>query len=160
MKYRRLRTDELIELESEFTRFLASQAIPASEWESIKSNRPDQADELIDIFSDMVFEQILNKVEYLELKGAKDLKTIHCLPEKMVMLGILIEGNTSFNLTQDLSPEQMIQQIHLTGAKVKLYSAEKAYDKERPVEIFDWMERGALISKDGHLFKTLDALKG
>ena len=159
MKYRRLTKEELVELEKEFTRFLASQAIPASEWEVLKSQKPNQANELMDIFSDMVFEQILQKVEYLEMKSPKDIKTIHCHENKMVMIGMLVEGNTSLNLTQNLSPEQMMQQLQLSGAKLKLFSAEKKYDKERNVEIFEWMEKGALISKDGMLFKTLSGLK-
>ncbi len=81
MKFRRFNKEELLDLEKEFARFLASQAIPADEWEKIKAEKPQQANDLIDIFSDMVFEQILDKVEYLELKTPKDLKTIHCQPE-------------------------------------------------------------------------------
>ncbi len=72
---------------------------------------------------------------------------------------MLVEGNTSFDLTSNLNPQQMMQQLQISGAKLKLYTAEKKYDGDRKKEIFGWMERGALISKDGMLFKTLSNLK-
>ena len=54
----------------------------------------------------------------------------------------------------------MLQQIQLSGAQLKLYTAEKPYSRGRDMEIFEMMENGALISKDGSLFKTLEGLKG
>ena len=158
MKYRRLHKDELFELEKEFVRFLSSQAISSDEWEKIKIGRSDQANELIDIFSDMVFERVLKKVEYLELKTPKDIKTFHCGEEKMVMIGLEIEGKSTLDFTENLSPQQMIQQLQLSGAKLQMYRGEKAYGENRLKEIFGWMEKGALISKDGMLYHTLLSL--
>ncbi len=160
MKYRRLRNSELADLEQDFVRFLSSQAITGDEWEKIKMESPLQADELIGVFSDMVFEQVLSKVEFLELKTPKDLKTFHCQPEKIVMLGLLVEGESPLDFTQGSSPEQMMQQLRLSGAKLKMYRGEKAYQKDRLQEIFEWMEKGALISKDGMMYKTLQGLTG
>ena len=158
MKYRRLRTDELRELEKEFVRFLSSQAIPSDEWEKIKRDQPEQADELIEIFSDMVFERVLEKVEYLELKTPRDIKTFHCGEEKMMMIGLQIDGESTLDFTGNLSPQQMLQQLQLSGAKLQMYRGEKAYGENRLGEIFGWMEKGALISKDGMLYHTLLSL--
>ena len=158
MRYRRLRNDELAELETEFVRFLASQAISSGEWEKIKRERPGQTNELIDIFSDMVFESVLDKVEYLELKTPKDIKTFHCGADKMVMIGLQIEGESTLDFTGNLSPQQMIQQLQLSGAKLQMYRGEKAYGENRLKAIFEWMEKGALISKDGMLYHTLLSL--
>ncbi len=159
MKYRRLRQDELESLEKEFIRFLAANQVSADEWEKLKTEEPEKAEKLIGIFSDFVFEKVLSDVEYLEYKTPKDIKTFRFEEDRIVMNGLLVEGQSSFDFTLEQSPQQMLQQIQLTGARLKLYTAEKAYSRGRDMEIFEMMENGALISKDGSLFKTLDGLK-
>lgn len=159
MKYRRLRTDELKELERDFIAFLASNTVTAADWEKLKDTEPEKAEKLIELFSDIVFDKVLGDVEYMEYKTPKDIKTFHFLEDKIVMNGLYIEGNTSFDFTQDQSPEQMLQQVHLSGAQLKLYTAEKAYSRGSEMEAFEMLENGAVISKDGHLFKVLEGLK-
>lgn len=159
MKYRRLAVDELQELESEFVNFLAANTVTADDWEKLKTQKPDKAEQLLDIFSDIVFDKILETIRYLELKTPQDLRVFHCQEEKLEVLGLLIEGNTQFDFTQNLSPEQMLQQLQLSGASVKLYHAERTYRQERKQELFDLLQQGALISKDGNLYKTLESLR-
>ncbi|MCB9051819.1 MAG: hypothetical protein H6556_20480 [Lewinellaceae bacterium] len=160
MKYRRLQQDELESLEKDFIRFLATNQVTASEWEKLKDEESEKVEKLIRIFSDIVFEKVLNDVQYLEYKTPKDIKTFHFEEDRIVMNGLLVEGQTSFDFTLEQSPQQMLQQIQLTGAKLKLYTAEKAYSRARNMEIFEMIENGALISKDGGLFRTLEGLKG
>ncbi len=159
MKYRRLTKEELAELEQEFVRFLAANSVTADDWQKLKEEKPEKAEGLIDIFSDIVFERTLSEAEYLEFKTPKDLKTFHFKKEKVTLNGLKVEGPSNLDFTQDISPEQMLGQLKLSGAQLKLYTAEKEYRKEREQEIFDLMERGALISRDGALFKTLESLK-
>ncbi len=159
MKYRMLRKDELEELEKEFVSFLAANGVTSDEWEKVKAEDSDKAEKLIGIFSDIVFDKVLEGVEYLEYKTPKDIKAFHCQEDKMVMNGLMVEGKTTFDFTQEQSPQQMLQQIQLSGAKLKMYTAEKAYSRSREMEIFEMMDHGALISRDGALFKTLESLK-
>jgi len=159
MKYRRLRSDELQELEQDFIAFLASNTVTAADWEKLKAEEPEKAEKLIELFSDIVFDKVLGDVEYMEYKTPKDVKTFHFLDDKIVMNGLYVEGNTSFDFTTDQSPEQMLQQVHLSGAQLKLYTAEKAYSRGPQMEAFEMLENGAMISKDGHLFKVLEGLK-
>ena len=66
MKYTRLTKEQLEELNQEFINFLATQSITAEEWKDIKEQKPEVAEEELDIFSDLVWEGVLSKVEYLE----------------------------------------------------------------------------------------------
>lgn len=158
MKYRRLRFDELQGLEKDFVNFLAANSVTSNDWESMKNESPDKAEKMIEIFSDMIFEQTLKKVDYLEQKSAREIRTYHCGQEKLSMIGIVIEGQSSLDFRQNLDPQQMMTQLSLSGAQLKLFKGEKTYKKERNIELFDLMEQGALISRDGHLFKTLSQL--
>jgi hypothetical protein len=64
MKYTRLTKEQFEELTQEFTNFFY-QTIDKAEWDSIKAEKPEVA-ERIDIFSDLVWEGVLTKAEYLE----------------------------------------------------------------------------------------------
>jgi len=158
MKFRRLQKEELEELESDFVRFLSTNGITAEDWEKLKEEEKERAEKLIDIFSDMVFDHTLKSLEYLEYKTPKDIKTFHCGEEKMVMVGLMVEGDADIDFTEDKSPEEMLGQMQHSDAKLKLYRGEKQYSREREMELFEMMEKGALISRDGHLYKTLSSL--
>ena len=159
MKYRRLTEAELDEVEPQFVRFLASNQITADDWEKLKTESPDKVERLIEIFSDIVFDKVLEDVNYLEFKTPHDLKAFHFLEDKAVMNGLKIEGETEVDLTEQMNPKQLSQQLQLTGAKLKLYTAEKEYKESRKMEIFNLMEGGALISRSGTLFKSLEKMK-
>jgi len=158
MKYRRLRNDELQEMEKEFITFLASNSVTSDDWKKLKSEQNDKAEQLIALFSDIVFDKVLDQVEYLEYKAPKDMKTFHFGPDKATMLGVRVEGESRIDFTKNDSPEQMSGQMMMSDAKLKMYRAEKVYQKDRKFEIFGLMENGALISRDGAMYKTLQEL--
>jgi len=159
MKYRRLNLDELKSLERDFINFLAANSVTGEDWEKLKNEEQDKAERLIEIFSDMVFDKTLEKIEYLEQKSAKEIRTYHCQADRLIMIGLLIEGESTLDFRQNLPPQQMIQQLSLSGAQLKLFRGEKAYDKDRQQILFQLMEQGALIAKDGHLYKVLNQLQ-
>lgn len=66
MKYQRLSKEQFEELHQEFINFLATQSITSDEWEEIKTNKPEVAEQELDVFSDLIWEGVLNKVEYIE----------------------------------------------------------------------------------------------
>lgn len=159
MKYRRLNLDELKSLEKDFINFLAANSVTGEDWEKLKNTEQDKAERLIEIFSDLVFEKTLEKIEYLEQKSAKEIRTYHCQADRLIMIGLLIEGESTLDFRQNIAPQQMIQQLTLSGAELKLFRGEKAYDKDRQQILFQLMEQGALIAKDGHLYKVLNQLQ-
>ena len=67
MKYARLSKEQFEELHQEFINFLASQSITADEWEDIKINKPEVAEDELDVFSDLVWEGVLNQAEFLSI---------------------------------------------------------------------------------------------
>lgn len=159
MKYRRLTNDELAELETEFVRFLVSNTVTGDDWEKIKKENQERAEGLIEIFSDIVFEKTISKVEYLEMKTPKDLKIFRCNKEEIELMGLKVEGESDLDFTQDISPEEMMVKLQSSDANLQLYSANKKYkDDDRLQEIFQMMQWGSLIS-DGKLFHLLRTLK-
>ena len=159
MKYRRLTNEELAELETEFIRFLVSNTVTGDDWEKIKKEDTEKAEGLIEIFSDIVFDKTISKIEYLEMKTPKDLKTFRCNKNDIEMMGLKIEGDSELDLTYDISSEEMMVKLQSSNAKLQLYSANKKYKNEnREQELFQMMQWGSLIS-DGKLFHLLRTLK-
>lgn len=160
-KFRRLRLDELQEVEPQFVRFLATNGLDASAWQKMKEQQPGRADELIQQFSQIVFAGVIGRVEYLLDRRPKDLRAYRCTADKIILRGLLIEGETSLDLSQqDLSAQDMIQQLRQDGAQIKIFRAERPYrHQDREQDIFLLMEAGALIA-DETMFQLLEGGKG
>jgi len=159
MKYRRLSNEELKELEKDFVKFLASTHVTADDWVKLKKTDQNKVEELIGIYSDIVYDKALTKLEYLEFKTPNDIKTFHCQADKMVLMGIAVSPNAGVDFTKDLTPQEMMEILKKSSQEIKIYTAEKGYNDNREQELFQMMESGCLISKDGYLFKTLAQLK-
>ncbi len=158
MKYRRLSIDELSELETAFIRFLAVNGVSGDEWEKIKETDQARTDELINVFSDTVFHDTLTKVTHLQFVTPNEIKTFQCLPDKIKLMGLLVDSASDIDFTNMESPRVLAQQIASASASLKMYAAEKTYSKERELELFDMMENGCLIS-DGEIYQLLEQLK-
>ena len=77
MKYKRLSIEELKALEKEFISFLASAQITGQDWEKMKVEEASKAEELIDVFSDLVYEKVMNKIQYLEYRDQRSINIFH-----------------------------------------------------------------------------------
>ncbi|MEM1124887.1 MAG: DUF6495 family protein [Bacteroidota bacterium] len=160
MKYRRLTNEELTELERDFVKFLAANHITADDWVKLKDTNMDKVEELIGIYSDIVFDKTFEKVEYLEFMTPHDIKTFHCQADKMVMMGIAVAKESGVDFTQNDTAQDIMATLKKAEAEISIYTAEKAYNNgHREKELFQMMESGCLISKEGHLFKALRQLK-
>lgn len=158
--YRRLNQEELQSLRTEFTQFLASNTVTANDWVTLKKDSPEKAEGLIDLFSDIVFEKTLDKIQYLQHRTPDNLRIFECGPEKMIMLGLYVEGSADLDFTKPGQPAEMLQKLRTSNAKLKMYQAEKAYNASgRKKELFKMMEEGCLIS-DGRLYQALKGMRG
>ena len=72
MRYRRLTSEELEAVESEFVKFLASQGFDATGWQKIKSDNPHQVEYLLDEFSTFFWESTTSRITYLEKVSVDD----------------------------------------------------------------------------------------
>lgn len=160
MKFRRLNSEELQELEKEFIQFLVTHSITAPDWVKLKEEEPEKAEGLLDLFSDIVFEKVVQNVNYLEYRTPDDIKTFHCLEGKIVLNGLRMEGQAPIDLTTDLPPAQMFQELQKADVKLQIYTAEKTYKPDRSAELFRMLEGGAKISREGQLFLAIEAFKG
>lgn len=158
MKFKRLTNQELQSLETEFIRFLAAQSIPAQDWEKIKKDSPQRVETLIEQFSDVVYEKALHNAKYLEIRTKNECWTFQCLEEKAIMRGVQVKPEAGLDFRMARNAVEVLRQAYENKAILQLYKAEKIYQKERVIEMFDLIEQGALIAYSGEMFNGLVAM--
>ena len=156
MKYRRLTKEQFEELHQEFINFLATQSITGEEWTKIKTEQPKVAEEEMDIFSDLVWEGVLGKVEFLENIAPQQMYLFKIKEKTIALIGLKINL-----LSVDLTTRDGFSWLreNLMSDEVELFDAEKEVIGDKNLNIFELIEKGASITK-GELFKYFDQLIG
>ncbi len=159
MKYTRLSKEQLNEMHQEFINFLATQSIDADEWSKLKKEKPEVAEAEIDVFSDMVWEGVLNKVEFLEHFSKDQIHLFHLTSEKMHLIAIKIK-NPEIDLLTNEGYSWL--QKNLMDDAVSFFNAKKEYNDDKNLDKFKLIKEGAQITK-GDLYnyfaKLLDSQK-
>ncbi len=154
MKYTRLTKQQLEELHQEFINFLATQSITGTEWEMIKLNRPQVAEEELDVFSDLVWEGVLHKVQYLENISEQQMHLFY-LPEKEMKLISVKVMNPKLDLR---TPEGFNWfKKNWQSDFVEYLVASKAYTDDKNLDKFKLIQQGAVITK-GDLYQWFDKI--
>ncbi len=153
MKFRRLTDNELAQLEKRFIQFLVANTITGDDWAKIKVDRPEEAQKLIDIFSEMMFKTSLQKIEFLKFSEPKEIKIFRCGQENITLMGLVADDKTPVDFTQPFNTKQIMQ--YTEG--LSIYRSEKKYASDREQELFKMMESGCLVT-DGLLFGMLEKI--
>lgn len=148
MKYRRLTDEELKELKTEFINYLVSNTITGDDWEKLKLSNPEKAHQLINNFSDIVLQKVLEKIEFIEHRTAKDWKIFQCQPDKILMKGFSADASSHIDFT---SPNVLKD---IEDSTIQIYKAEKAYNAPREEEIFEMIQSGCTIT-EGKVFHVM-----
>ena len=137
-KYRILNTEELQELEKEFIEFLVLNGITADDWKQIQQEDQEKAQKVIELFSDVVFEGIIRKTNFLNYRSDQKVRAYQCLQEKMIVIGY--------------DPQ--------VGSKeeANILYQEIPYSNSREETLFAMMNAG-FEKSDGRLFKELQLLR-
>ncbi|TEB41638.1 hypothetical protein D0809_24490, partial [Flavobacterium circumlabens] len=130
------------------------QAIDKAEWDSIKENKPEVAEQELDVFSDLIWEGVLSRAEFLEHFSKNHIFLFQCFEthvQSIVLKSLVPE--TDF-LTQDglqwLSDNMFTETIEMKVGK-------KVFTEDRNASIFELIQQGAFLS-DGQLFKQINTI--
>ncbi len=147
MKYRQLTKEQFENLHEEFARFLATQSIGVKEWDQIKQEKLSVAEDEMNVFSDIVWDDVLTKTEYLEHFSKTSVNLFKC--EKDEIHRIAIKITWDIDLLEQKGFEWLMQ--NPMDNSVEIFKGSKPYNSERNIEIFDLIEKGSSISK-GEIF--------
>ena len=156
MKYTRLTQEQLEALHQEFINFLATQSITASEWDSIKAEKPEVAEEELDVFSDLIWEGVLGNVEYLENISAQHMHLFYLTDKEMKLISVKVR-----NPEADLTTKEGFTWFKKNWQSdyIDYLTASKAYSDDPNQDKFELIQQGGVITK-GELFRWFDAIIG
>ena len=144
MKYARLTQEQLEEMHQEFINFLATQSITADEWETLKSEKPEVAEQELDVFSDLVWEGVLSKVVYLESISEQHMHLFHLAEKEMKLLSVKVH-----NPEIDLTTKEGFAWFkkHWQSDFVEYLTASKAYSEDKNRDKFELIKQGSVITR-------------
>jgi len=154
MKYKRLTKEQFDELHQEFSNFLATQSIDKAEWDAIKANKPQVAEQELDVFSDLIWEGVLTKAQYLEHFSKNHIFLFHC-QEKVIQSIVLKSLEPKVDFMQKEGLQWLSDNIFTDTMEIHL--GKKEYDIERNTAIFDLIVQGAILS-DGQLYLQINGI--
>jgi len=154
MKYKRLTKEQFEALHQEFSNFLAAQSIDKAEWDLIKINKPEVAEQELDVFSDLIWEDVLTNAHYLEHFSKNHIFLFHC-QEKLIHSIVL----KSLEPEVDFMEKEGLQWLsdNLFTDTVEIHIGKKEYQEERNAALFDLIKQGAILS-DGQLYLQINGI--
>ncbi len=154
MKYSRLTKEQFEEMHVEFINFLATQSITASEWEEIKRVKPEVAEEELDLFSDLIWEGVLNNASYLENISPQQLFLFKVEDNFMKLIVVKIT-NEKIDITTAEGYKWL--QENFAFDEVSFFTSKKDFSNHKNGDIFSIIQQGAIITK-GDLFNFFDKI--
>lgn len=156
MKYRQLVKEQFEELHEEFAKFLASQKIDVKEWQILKKEKPEVAEEEMNVFSDVVWDEVLTNAEYIEHFSKSSINLFKC--KQTLIERIMIKTS---NPDVDFHTEEGILWLtkNASDSSLEYFYAHKNYSKERNLELFDLVEKGSHITKGGLYTSAAEIIK-
>ena len=156
MKYSRLSKEQLEELHPEFINFLATQSITGDEWTAIKKDKPEVAEEELDVFSDLIWEGVLSKVNYLENISALQMHLFKLTDKEMKLISVKVM-NPEIDLRTQIGFDWFKRNFQ--SDFVEYLTASKAYTEDKNADKFNLIQQGASITK-GDLYQWFDDIIG
>ena len=154
MKYSRLTKEQFEELHQEFSTFLATQTIDKAEWDVIKKEKPEVAEQELDVFSDLVWEGVLSKTDYLEHFSKNHIFLFQCFDtyvQSIVLKSLVPE--TDFLTREGL---QWLSDNMFTDT-IEMKTGKKEFTEDRNTSLFALIQQGAFLS-DGLLYKQINSI--
>jgi dGTP triphosphohydrolase len=144
MKYQRLSKEQFEILVEEFSKFLAVHGIDKPEWERLQTSAVQRVDDLLDEFSDLIWKGVLSKVKYLENLSehfiylfSREDNGLELIAVEAQIAGLDLRTSEGFKwLKQNYLDERVIYR-----------RATKAYSEDPFKDIFELIQKGAVITK-------------
>lgn len=144
MKYTRLTKEQLETLHHEFARFLATQSIDRKEWETLKTTKPEVVEQELDVFSDLIWENVLSNAQFLDHFSSSHVFLFQCFDNEMHSI-IIKSLHPNMDLTSKDGLEWLNQ--NMFGEEIEIHLGKKKYENERNLAIFEMIQQGAQLNE-------------
>ena len=144
MKYRMLTNEELQVFDEDFKHFLIVNGVSNEEWVEMNKSDKEKATSIVELFADTVFQKVYEKMKFVEHRSDES-----CLVFKFNTENIeLISINRKSKDVSLSTPESIHEALVKYPEFLTAFKTEKAYSKERELEIHDMFTQGCVNSSE------------
>jgi hypothetical protein len=159
MKFRLLSPKELEPLKEDFIKFLSVNTITGEDWASIKSEKPDEANTLLEMFCDIVWEKSLEKINFLEHRDEKYLKVFRCGKEKIELVGFSVTSAQAPSLLEENTFQDLASgKLKFSELQAEFYTSEKTIENAL-MQKFELMESGCVPCEEAYFYGIKSLVK-
>lgn len=161
MRFRRLNSEELFALETEFKQFLVVHEQYDEEWRVLAENNPAKAEQFIELFSDLVLERVHSQVSYL-VYFSKSMVSFFDMRNNPLK-AYQIKCPDHLSLQNEMELQQLVN-AHFD--ELQFYVGEKQLMKDKADEVFDLIVKGSEVCEEiyfqkyAELFTRIQKNKG
>ena len=153
--YKILSDEELQLLELEFKQFLIANGIHDEDWRKINEKDPDQAIDLVEQFSEVVYEKSLENVKYVAYFSPTEIKAFWYRKDKALLVGLKDSSGK-----MDFRRADWWLQLPEHFDQIEVFKLEKEVNPNlRNIELFKLISGGAMVISEDY-FKRLYQLLG
>jgi hypothetical protein len=145
MKFKILSKDDLSHLEEELKHFLIANGVSNEEWISMNENNPDKAIDLVELFSDVVYQKVFEQLKFVEHQSTSALLVFKCDKEEIQLIGINVKPGMEGDLS---TPDNIQNTMTKHQDSLEIFRSTKPYTKEREIEVFEMVESGCVNSHE------------
>ncbi|MEJ6777280.1 MAG: DUF6495 family protein [Crocinitomicaceae bacterium] len=139
MKYRMLTGEELEVLAEELKHFLIVNGVHDEEWREMNVLDIPKAKSLVALFSDTVLQKVYEKIQYIEYRSEASCLAFKLDKERIQLISLNGKAESNIDLS---TPESIHSALVNNSSQVTLFKSDKAYKKERELEIHKMIEQG------------------
>lgn len=143
-KYRHLTNEELNIFKKEFIEFLVLNGIEADHWEIMKDEQTHEVNKILELFSDVIFEKIARKTQYLVFANSTQLFAFNYGMDKATLL---IAENASIIMHSFNSESEILKFIDDKKQQLLVSFQEKEYVLSREEEVFRMMQSCMVVKE-------------
>ena len=152
MKYHRLSKDQLNSVYKQFIFYLSSKGIDKKLWSIIKKEESRKMDLLLDEFSEMIWDKIMNECSFFNY-GDKDQLFLFNSKKKSISVIVVKCLNKKINIQNNKGWNWILKNIK--DKDISIYQSSRKYPEQRNIYIYKYLKKGGIIS-DGKKFKSLE----
>lgn len=145
MKFKILSKDDLSHLDEELKHFLIANGVSNEEWIEMNSSNPDKAIDLVELFSDVVYQKVFEQLKFVEHQSKEALLVFKCEEKEVKLIGVNVKNGMEGDLS---SPEKIQDTMKNHPDSLEIFRSTKPYSKEREIEIFEMVESGCVNSHE------------
>jgi hypothetical protein len=142
MKYRLLNKEEMQIFDEDFKHFLIANGVSNEEWIALNQNDIKKATQLVELFSDTVFQKVYEKIQFIEFRSPESCIVFNCLPDSIELISI----NRKSDIVDLSTPESIHTALKNQPEEINYFKSSKKYNTLRELEVHQMIENGCFNS--------------